>query len=855
MASTRSGLFVSLLLTGYGASTVSSLPSRCTNTLNRRAPGDAAVPAFSPLGCYTDNEGGGRALSDSQTASDDMTVEKCATFCSRYNVFGVEYGRECYCGTIKAESSREVDASECSFPCAGDAAQKCGAGNRLNLFTLAAPVVRGPATLVGATSLGCFVDGEPRVLPYNIIGADDMTAAKCAAHCEGYDYFGTQYSRECYCGTSAPAQAAPASECSMPCAGNADELCGAGMRLNVYKFDEDEDEDCDCDEEDPEDPESPVPGFDYQGCFTDNVPHRVLSAAVFSDPQMTPSKCAASCTVAGFTWSGTQYGAECYCGNELNPASTKVAESECSMPCGGDTTLKCGASNRLSIYTAEGVVIPGPANNLDTIGEFRYASCYADNLEHRVLEAVDYRTADMTIEKCAARCEAYLYFGLQFGNECYCGDELRGGQVLAETDCGMLCVGDKTQLCGGPARLNLYTRAAAVISSSVVASSVQVPSSSVVSSNSASAVIPSSSIPASSSVAAPSSFAPSSSVAASSSVAPPSSVAASSSAAPASSASLSIPAPSSVIASSSHLSSSIPSSTSTTPKTTAGPVMTTITTCPSSSTVDNGYGCFASGYSPSYCTTLTGLSNSRALSSMITACRRSMTTWGNTAAPYTSCFPGSVAANPANLAVAQATAQSVFSCLQNSGAVCTYASSCTTNTYEATAVPTSTPTLDVGVNLLQNPSFELGDSPANSNWTFSSNSGNIPATIVSSTSRSGSRAYQATYRNINGAALENTQVVRNLQPLHTYYATVFYMHTNSAASTYFRLEVNPGGFTIEHSLQSRAPNTWHEITLEFTAFTNWLEFKFVPRGIVLGNTGTPGGVDVIYADDAWLSRR
>jgi hypothetical protein len=73
-------------------------------------------------------------------------------------------------------------------------------------------------------------------LPSKIIGAHDMTAAKCAENCAEFDYFGTEWSSECFCGRSDPAVPTPAFECLMP-AGNPNEACSAGLRLNVYKFD------------------------------------------------------------------------------------------------------------------------------------------------------------------------------------------------------------------------------------------------------------------------------------------------------------------------------------------------------------------------------------------------------------------------------------------------------------------------------------------------------------------------------------------------------------------------------------------------------------------------------------------
>ncbi len=55
----------------------------------------AVRDAFTRLGCFTD--GTTRALSADSKGDDAMTVELCAEFCSSYQYFGVEYGREVSC--------------------------------------------------------------------------------------------------------------------------------------------------------------------------------------------------------------------------------------------------------------------------------------------------------------------------------------------------------------------------------------------------------------------------------------------------------------------------------------------------------------------------------------------------------------------------------------------------------------------------------------------------------------------------------------------------------------------------------------------------------------------------------------
>ncbi|KAF3163669.1 hypothetical protein TWF788_001520 [Orbilia oligospora] len=87
--------------------------------------------------CRSDREPSGiRAIPNALYADDTMTVEKCAVACAAYKYFGLEYGRECWCGNVLnvSPSGGPVPAGDCSFSCKGNLAQKCGAGNRLDAY-------------------------------------------------------------------------------------------------------------------------------------------------------------------------------------------------------------------------------------------------------------------------------------------------------------------------------------------------------------------------------------------------------------------------------------------------------------------------------------------------------------------------------------------------------------------------------------------------------------------------------------------------------------------------------------------------------------------------------------------------
>jgi hypothetical protein len=92
-----------------------------------------ATAAYISEGCYSDKTSN-RALTLSQFYDDAMTVEKCAAYCKSYTLFGLEYGRECYCGNAVQGGNVQVRSEDCSFPCAGNSKQTCGAGDGLNLY-------------------------------------------------------------------------------------------------------------------------------------------------------------------------------------------------------------------------------------------------------------------------------------------------------------------------------------------------------------------------------------------------------------------------------------------------------------------------------------------------------------------------------------------------------------------------------------------------------------------------------------------------------------------------------------------------------------------------------------------------
>ncbi|CAN9264226.1 unnamed protein product [Alternaria alternata] len=84
-------------------------------------------------GCLIDS--GNRVLGDKSFMNEpNITVEKCETLCAGFKYFGVQNGKECFCGNTFKYATQHKPESDCSSPCTGDKNQKCGGGYRSNVY-------------------------------------------------------------------------------------------------------------------------------------------------------------------------------------------------------------------------------------------------------------------------------------------------------------------------------------------------------------------------------------------------------------------------------------------------------------------------------------------------------------------------------------------------------------------------------------------------------------------------------------------------------------------------------------------------------------------------------------------------
>ncbi|KAI4843157.1 hypothetical protein E4T44_06211, partial [Aureobasidium sp. EXF-8845] len=195
----------------------------------------------------------------------------------------------------------------------------------------------------------------------------------------------------------------------------------------------------------------------YAGCYTDSG-SRTLATLVYDSPSNTIEKCTTACANAGFSIAGMEYGSQCWCDNKIGPYTQKALDLGCSQPCPGNTTEVCGQSGRLSLYSNGTPVQAMAPSNPEVVGNYYFSGCHSESTSGHALSGPSYSDGkNMTLENCAAFCNGYKYFGVEYAAECYCGSYFGAGSTtVSDNTCNMLCTGNSLELCGAGGALSVY---------------------------------------------------------------------------------------------------------------------------------------------------------------------------------------------------------------------------------------------------------------------------------------------------------------------------------------------------------------------------------------------------------------
>ncbi|KAF2088050.1 copper radical oxidase [Saccharata proteae CBS 121410] len=206
-------------------------------------------------------------------------------------------------------------------------------------------------------------------------------------------------------------------------------------------------------------------GWSYMGCYIDNANGNIMNNRQPDSNANTHEECISACQSLNYTVAGMEYGTQCSCDDFVRNGAEKTNETDCNVPCSGDSTESCGAGNRMSIFSTGPlqIFLPPAAQSTSLPGSWKYQGCLTDPGAAHALPYQIILADNNTAENCLSQCSEYGYpaGGMEYGRECYCGDpsdtDAAGCEPAPESECSTVCTGDEHYLCGGGSRMSYYT--------------------------------------------------------------------------------------------------------------------------------------------------------------------------------------------------------------------------------------------------------------------------------------------------------------------------------------------------------------------------------------------------------------
>ena len=365
---------------------------------------------FQDEGCYIDTEHRDLKGDAIHMGSTLASPQACATLCAGgYSHFGLQNGHECFCGNTFGNTGGAAAAGECNMPCEGEVGTMCGGQMRNNIYSITdvGPDIDFTSTEIPVdyVYMGCYTDNGDRDMgpgSGNDAGSFSNMEAQASAHtcaeiCYGYEHFGLQYHKQCFCD-------------------------------NSYNND---------------------PHHQDFGTITGLVDPTDVSGLSVAVPTGCNTPCAHPDLLARL---GALGRSNPECAQEWTPqCETLAVAARIGRP------EICGGPNRNSVYdvTSESA---SASIVIDETLTFTSLGCYADS-EHRTLgEDVVHMGARASRQLCATACNAggYSLFGLQYYHECFCGNAIPNIPATADRECDTPCEGEPETMCGGAWRNSIY---------------------------------------------------------------------------------------------------------------------------------------------------------------------------------------------------------------------------------------------------------------------------------------------------------------------------------------------------------------------------------------------------------------
>jgi hypothetical protein len=310
----------------------------------------------------------------------------------------------------------------------------------------------------GWVQIGCFEESSAGTLSFFFDDSPTMTVQQCVDICDSADFIlaGLEGGTQCHCGNIIKNGGTPAmlTSCNVPCGGDVNSFCGgvSGQRILLYEL-------------------TPfviptvvpkVKRWSSIGCWSDDPQTRALHDDGGGSDGQTVEDCIATCEDGGFALAGVEFGLQCFCGNAVLYNHLQIADSDCTLGCAGDPHELCGDLGAMNLYQFANTPFTfGQAVIPQTYLDWTYLACTQEDPTGRALPtSIDFASLeDVTVEKCLDACSAqnFLVAGLQFGEECRCGNvTLPPGMVVDDSQCNLPCNDNANEFCGGAGTNQVY---------------------------------------------------------------------------------------------------------------------------------------------------------------------------------------------------------------------------------------------------------------------------------------------------------------------------------------------------------------------------------------------------------------
>lgn len=129
-------------------------------------------------------------------------------------------------------------------------------------------------------------------------------------------------------------------------------------------------------------------------------------------------------------------------------------------PSSQSTSTTTGLSSATTSATMISLAVPAIPKVLATIPDGFSLGCWLESsTPDRALNGAFFEQhTSMTPSVCSQLCSEYTFYGLQYGSQCMCGNNIQPGRAfpIPSSRCEVPCTGDSNQSCGGSGTIDLY---------------------------------------------------------------------------------------------------------------------------------------------------------------------------------------------------------------------------------------------------------------------------------------------------------------------------------------------------------------------------------------------------------------